>query len=368
MINGIDLLEFRPSEIAAAAVLSVAGENQTVDTEKALYRLDHRLGKERVAKCVELMKKSSSWSSLSAISGNGSNELIQSSLPQSPIGVIDVACIRYRSDETTVGSCLPRANARHHHISPKLTHWLSNFDNPRFNLNIGDCILWEGTDLRKIRTWHIWDSIRYKLPEVPWHSFVWHKLKVVRYAHFMWVACHGRLSTLHRLASFGLDILPHCLFCAGGLETLDHILVSCPYSSYILRNLATLVHVDITTEFASWLDLLHNWGNATNQLHRNLLLLLAQIFCYKIWKERNARLHDKESPSTKLLQPLRIWRNSLHRALVRVLCILGSGEILTEYRVGKLALYDVVTGRYKDIIFKGMPSIFQTVAHTGSLN
>ncbi|KAK1371314.1 Phosphofructokinase 5 [Heracleum sosnowskyi] len=85
MINGIDLLEFRPSEIAAAAALSVAGENQTVDTEKALYRLDHRLGKERVAKCVELMKKSSSWSSLSAISSNGSNELIQSSLPQSPI-------------------------------------------------------------------------------------------------------------------------------------------------------------------------------------------------------------------------------------------------------------------------------------------
>ncbi|KAK1371309.1 Cyclin-D4-1 like [Heracleum sosnowskyi] len=106
MINGIDLLEFRPSEIAAAAALSVAGENQTVDTKKALYQLDHRLGKERVAMCVELMKKSSSLSSLSAISSNRSNELIQSSLPQSPIGVIDAACISYKSDETTVGSCV----------------------------------------------------------------------------------------------------------------------------------------------------------------------------------------------------------------------------------------------------------------------
>ncbi|KAK1371302.1 hypothetical protein POM88_037394 [Heracleum sosnowskyi] len=61
------LVCFKPSEIAAAVVLSVAGENQTVDTEKALYELDHHLQEDRVAKCVELMKKSSSLSSLSAI-------------------------------------------------------------------------------------------------------------------------------------------------------------------------------------------------------------------------------------------------------------------------------------------------------------
>ncbi|KAL8144775.1 hypothetical protein AgCh_003108 [Apium graveolens] len=77
-----------------------------------------------------------------------------------------------------------------------------------------------------------------------------------------------------------------------------------------------------------------------------------------------------ESPSTKLhlQQPLRIWRNSYYRVLVRVLCILGNGEILIEYKVGKLALYDVASGRYKDLNFKGMPSIFQTVVHFGSLN
>ncbi|KAL8110412.1 hypothetical protein AgCh_026218 [Apium graveolens] len=92
MMKGIDLLEFRPSEIAAAAAVSVAGENQTVDTEKALYQLDHHLRKDRVAKCVELMKKS--------------DGLIELSLPRSPIGVKDAACISYKSDETTVGSCV----------------------------------------------------------------------------------------------------------------------------------------------------------------------------------------------------------------------------------------------------------------------
>lgn len=36
---GIDFLEFRPSEVAAAVAISVAGEAKTVDTEKALSLL-----------------------------------------------------------------------------------------------------------------------------------------------------------------------------------------------------------------------------------------------------------------------------------------------------------------------------------------
>ncbi|KAL8144779.1 hypothetical protein AgCh_003112 [Apium graveolens] len=75
-----------------------------------------------------------------------------------------------------------------------------------------------------------------------------------------------------------------------------------------------------------------------------------------------------ESPSPKLQAPLRIWRNTYNREFVRVLCILENGEILIEYKVGNLALYDVASGRYKDIKFKGMPSIFQTIVHFGSLN
>lgn len=55
-------------------------------------------------------------SSLSAVSSNGSNGLTHSSLPQSPIGVIDAACISYKSDETTVGTC---ANSSHYSENTK---------------------------------------------------------------------------------------------------------------------------------------------------------------------------------------------------------------------------------------------------------
>lgn len=70
----------------------------------------------------------------------------------------------------------------------------------------------------------------------------------------------------------------------------------------------------------------------------------------------------------KLQRPFRIWGNTFNRLAVRVLCILKNGEILVEYKVGRLALYDPGSGRYKDLTFKGMPNMFQTVAHIGSLN
>lgn len=56
------------------------------------------------------------------------------------------------------------------------------------------------------------------------------------------------------------------------------------------------------------------------------------------------------------------------RELIRVLCILGNDEILIEYKAGRLASYNLMSGRYKDITLKGMPGKFQTVLHFGSLN
>ncbi|KAK1405569.1 Cyclin-D4-1 like [Heracleum sosnowskyi] len=105
LTKGIDFLGFRPSEIAAAVALSVAGETQTVVNENALYELNHHFQKDKLIKCVELIKKSPP--SISAISSSGPNGLISSSLPRSPSGVLDAgACLSYRSDDSTVGSCL----------------------------------------------------------------------------------------------------------------------------------------------------------------------------------------------------------------------------------------------------------------------
>lgn len=63
-------------------------------------------------KCVELINESSllRWS-FEGTSGSSQ------SLPRSPIGVLEAACLSYRSDGTTVGSC---ANSSHNAKRRKL--------------------------------------------------------------------------------------------------------------------------------------------------------------------------------------------------------------------------------------------------------
>ncbi|BFG35566.1 hypothetical protein CerSpe_218390 [Prunus speciosa] len=102
-IRGVDFLEFRPSEIAAAVAICTSGETQAVDIDKAISCFMH-VDKVRVLKCLELIKD------LSLISGSANRGSAASSVPQSPVGVLDAACLSYKSDEFTAGSC---ANSSH---------------------------------------------------------------------------------------------------------------------------------------------------------------------------------------------------------------------------------------------------------------
>ncbi|XP_028078365.1 cyclin-D4-2-like isoform X2 [Camellia sinensis] len=112
IIKGIDFLEFRPSEVAAAVAMSVAEEAQTVDINKAISLLIEHVDKERMLKCVDMIHE---LSSLMSESTNGLSALVPS-VPQSPIGVLDAACLSYKTDDTTVGSC---ANSSHNNSGSK---------------------------------------------------------------------------------------------------------------------------------------------------------------------------------------------------------------------------------------------------------
>ncbi|MBA0597263.1 hypothetical protein Gorai_007075 [Gossypium raimondii] len=104
---GIDFLEFKPSEIAAAVALFVVVEANTVDTEKAISILTHHVLKERVMKCVELLHEVSMV------------KLSNASLPQSPIGVLDAAaCLSYKTDDTTSIGSFANSSPSSVHTSP----------------------------------------------------------------------------------------------------------------------------------------------------------------------------------------------------------------------------------------------------------
>lgn len=97
--KGIDFLEFKPSEISAAVAMCVSGEIQALDTDKAMSVFRH-VEKVRVLKCLELIQDLKLISEATNVASGSAP-----SVPQSPVGVLDAACLSYKSDERTVGSC-----------------------------------------------------------------------------------------------------------------------------------------------------------------------------------------------------------------------------------------------------------------------
>ncbi|XP_074362064.1 uncharacterized protein LOC141702266 [Apium graveolens] len=159
---------------------------------------------------------------------------------------------------------LPTANPRLRHISPVISMWLRTFDFPHFDISKNDPISCSDTSIRKLKVWHIWDIIRYRSLEAPWHHLVWHKLRVLR-----------------------------------GVESHDHMFVSCPYTAFILRGIAKCLGVNWIS--GTWFDLLSQCDNIQGSYVRAIFLLAVQVVTYHIWRERNARAHNKGSFSPCML-------------------------------------------------------------------
>lgn len=94
-IRGIGMLEFKPSEVAAAVALIALGVDDMVEIEKAL-RSCGNMEKEKVIRCCEAIKDIRVF--------ERSFLLSVPSAPQSPIGVLDAKSLSYKSDETTASS------------------------------------------------------------------------------------------------------------------------------------------------------------------------------------------------------------------------------------------------------------------------
>ncbi|CAL9753182.1 unnamed protein product, partial [Musa acuminata subsp. burmannicoides] len=97
-IRGSDLLEFRPSETAAAITVLVLEQTQTMDVEKAVSGCI-QVSKDQVLRCYQVIID---------MELRRNRELKN----DSPIGVLDAACLSYKSDERTAES-----HATCHHSS-----------------------------------------------------------------------------------------------------------------------------------------------------------------------------------------------------------------------------------------------------------
>ncbi|XP_074352963.1 uncharacterized protein LOC141692125 [Apium graveolens] len=187
--------------------------------------------------------------------------------------------------------CLPNINPRTHHRDPVLDTWMEGRHFPQISSRGRDHILWDGFDCAKIKTWHIWNSIRNHGVTPVWHKAVWNKICIQRYTHHQWLTCWGRLSTLSRLNRFGIITTQQCYLCILGRETTTHLFMHCSYSRWVLNRLFSTLDISVSCD--TWVNFLVSLTAMEDQERGTLALCFAQVYCYHIWRERNARAHGK---------------------------------------------------------------------------
>jgi cyclin D1/2/4 len=118
--KGVEFLVFKSSELAASVALAAMGELRSSILERAATGCKY-LNKERVSRCYGMIQEKIILGNIVLKSAGSS----MSSVPQSPIGVLDAAtCLSQQSDDTTVGSspatCYHSSSSKRRRISRRL--------------------------------------------------------------------------------------------------------------------------------------------------------------------------------------------------------------------------------------------------------
>jgi hypothetical protein len=123
---------------------------------------------------------------------------------------------------------------------------------------------------------------------------IWKTSAPPKVKFFFWLVMHGRCWTADRRFRHGLQDSNACIFCDQGAETMNHILLGCPFSREVweawLRKLHLQYIVVVQDEPAiPW------WLRSRKALPKQLRSGFDSLFFligWSIWKERNAKTFD----------------------------------------------------------------------------
>lgn len=153
-----------------------------------------------------------------------------------------------------------------------------------------DFLTWDGEKLESVRIASIWNSIRSTADGFFWLKAIWHPLSIPKCSIMLWLALKNRLLTKDRMLGFGMQVDQKCFFCNDN-ETVQHLLVACPYMCDILKCGPTYIPPD-------WIS---NIRNLAINLKNQVLFLFLGVAFHNLWMERNDRLHGKTPISSTAL-------------------------------------------------------------------
>jgi len=149
------------------------------------------------------------------------------------------------------------------------------------------------------------EVIPYAAPNPGVWKFLWTTPFVPKIDFFCWTTAHKSNLTVENLKKRGIEGPSRCPLCKNDEETLDHILIRCPFSKEVWDQALMMTQRLNLPENSQ--ELFLNWmASSPFQLSKKSLLQAAwnwipKAICWNIWIERNNRIfREKERHSSKI--------------------------------------------------------------------
>ena len=109
-------------------------------------------------------------------------------------------------------------------------------------------------------------------------------------AFFTWTAALGKILTADNLRRRGIPVVSWCCMCKADGETVDHLLLHCPYAKELWDMVFGLFGIQWVMPKRA-IDLFHCWIGSVG---RTSVIWKAIPHCimWCIWRERNARTFE----------------------------------------------------------------------------
>ncbi|KAF8087603.1 hypothetical protein N665_0576s0011 [Sinapis alba] len=142
----------------------------------------------------------------------------------------------------------------------------------------------------KFSTSQVYNLIRTPAQPVRWRKIVCHKRGIPKYKTLTWLFMLDRCPTRNRLISWDLQTDEGCLLCNKAMETRDHILFTCDFSTEIWGLLRQ--KLNIISRSNNWTDYVEALITLYGEPHLQFILIFVwQAAIFEIWRERNNQLH-----------------------------------------------------------------------------
>ncbi|XP_024963367.1 uncharacterized protein LOC112503585 [Cynara cardunculus var. scolymus] len=159
-----------------------------------------------------------------------------------------------------------------------------------------DTIRWlEPNNNRQLITVKVaWQTLQEVGPIVHWHKVVWNNAYIPKHALCMWMACQKRLPTQDRICQWKHEP-PYlkCVFCNLVIETHNHLLFECDYSSSIWEVIKREIGIQMCPD--NWEDIVNMGILQGWKLWSTVQKLGISATVYHKWMERNRKFFDNHN-------------------------------------------------------------------------